>query len=397
MPPFAPIDAPWVDLGWPAALLLAWLAGEGAQRWLSLPRVSAYGLAGFLLGASQLGLLPAPGGGPAALLADFAFGLVLFELGHRINLRWLRVNPWIGAGGVAEAVAAFAAVFAVARAFGLEALPSLLLAALGASTSPAAMLRVSNELRSSGQVTERALHHAAIGGVLAVVAFKAVIGYALLLGAGGPLRALWSSVAVLALSAGLGGAAGMGVPLLLARLVGAPQSTTIAYALSVFALTAATHALRLSPLVAALAFGLVARHRRTVLAPPRRDFGALGDLLTIHLFVFVGATLEWRHVLAGAGLGVAIAAARAVAKTAAVAAFARVSGTTLRKGLLTGVALTPLSVFAILLLEQSRHLGLAVVDEVAAVGAVVLLLEVAGPVATRWALVRAGETSTGEG
>lgn len=373
------------------------MAGEAGHRWLSLPRVSAYGLAGFLLGRSQLGLLPAPGGGPAAVLADFAFGLVLFELGHRINLRWLRVNPWIGVSGVAEAVAAFAAVFAVARGFGLEPLAALLLASLAASTSPAAMLRVSNELRSSGQVTERALHHAAIDGVLAIVAFKAVIGYALLLGADGPLRALWSSVAVLALSAGLGAAAGAGVPLLLARLAGAQRSTTIAFALAVFALTAATHALRLSPLVAALAFGLVSRHRRAILAPPRRDFGALGDLLTVHLFVFVGATLEWRHVLAGAGLGLAVAAARALAKAAAVTAFARASGTTLRKGLLTGVALTPLSVFAILLVEQSRHLGLAVVDEVAAVGAVVLLLEVAGPMATRWALVRAGETSAGEG
>jgi hypothetical protein len=40
---------------------------------------------------------------PPLLLADLAFGLILFELGYRINLRWLRTNPWIGVSSLAEA------------------------------------------------------------------------------------------------------------------------------------------------------------------------------------------------------------------------------------------------------------------------------------------------------
>ena len=36
------------------------------------------------------------------MLADVAFGLILFELGYRINLRWLRTNPWIGVSGLVE-------------------------------------------------------------------------------------------------------------------------------------------------------------------------------------------------------------------------------------------------------------------------------------------------------
>ena len=55
----------------------------------------------------------------------------------------------------------------------------------------------------------------------------------------------------------------------------------------------------------------------------------------------------------------------------------------------------PLSVFAILLLEQTRHLGIGLVEQLAGVAAMVLLLEVLGPVATQWALRRAGEAHPG--
>jgi hypothetical protein len=53
--------------------------------------------------------------------------------------------------------------------------------------------------------------------------------------------------------------------------------------------------------------------------------------------------------------------------------------------------LTPLSVFAVLLLEQTRHLGLVLMDDVAALAGIVLVLEVIGPLVTHWAFVLAGE------
>jgi hypothetical protein len=86
------------SLAWPFAITLAWLVGEFGQRWTGLPRISFYGLVGFILAAPQLGVLPLPlpEGGTTLLLADVGFGLILFELGYRINLRWLRTNPWIG-------------------------------------------------------------------------------------------------------------------------------------------------------------------------------------------------------------------------------------------------------------------------------------------------------------
>jgi Kef-type K+ transport system membrane component KefB len=379
------------DIAWPLALAVAWVAGELGQRWLRLPRISSYGIVGFALAASQGGFLPNPSAGPIALLADVAFGLILFELGYRINMGWLHANRWLGVSSVVEAAATFAAVFFVCKTFAVPLVPSLLLSSLAMATSPAGVVRVANELRCSGQVTERSLHLSAFNCVLAVVVFKFVVGYWVLAGTGGVFQAVWSSVVVLVVSAGLGALFGVAVPGLLRMLGGLERNATVVFALAVLLLIAVTHAFRFSPLLAALAFGLVARHRRLVLSQAQRNFGALGDLLTLLLFVFVAATLDWRQVIAGFPMAMAVVGVRLVAKVAGTTLFAHLGGTSWRKGLLTGLALTPLSVFAILLLEQTRHLGLVLTDDVAALATIVLVLGVVGPLATHWALVWAGE------
>lgn len=122
------------EIAWPFALVLAWLAGELGHRWLSLPRISSYGIVGFLLAAGQAGVLPEVRGGTMALLANVAFGLILFELGYRINLAWLRANPWLGLTSVVESACTFYAVFVVAQALSVPTLPALLLSALAMST-----------------------------------------------------------------------------------------------------------------------------------------------------------------------------------------------------------------------------------------------------------------------
>jgi Kef-type K+ transport system membrane component KefB len=248
-------------------------------------------------------------------------------------------------------------------------------------------------LNSSGQVTDRTLHLSAFNCVLAVIAFKIVMGYGALSGAGSVFVAFWNSLVVLLVSASLGALFGVVVPALLRALGGTDRRVTVAFALSVLALTALTHSLKFSPLLAALAFGLVARHRRIILSQAQRNFGALGDLLTVLLFVFVAATLDWNKVVSGMWLALAVIAVRTVVKVTVTTLFARLSGITWRKGALTGLALTPQSVFAILLLEQSRHLDLDLMNKVAAIAAIVLLLDVIGPLVTRRALVWAGEVS----
>jgi Kef-type K+ transport system membrane component KefB len=379
-------------LAWPLALTLAWMAGELLYRWLSVPRIAVYALAGFLFGNIAAGYLPPSEADTFMLIANLGFGLMLFELGYRINLGWLRANPWLVATSLAEAGATFAAVYLVATYCGTPKLPAALVAALAMSTSPAGLLRVVNEQSSGGQVTERALHLAAFNCVLAVFVFNVIVGVKVFQTSGDIVHAAWSSLVVLAASSVLGALFGVLVPLWLRHIDNAARDATLAFAIAVFLLVAVTHVLKFSPVLAALTFGIVARHRRIALSPAQRNFGVLGDLLSVLLFFFVATTLSWNHVAGGLLPGVLLVLVRATAKVGVCTAFARVSGISARKGALSGLALTPMAVFAVLLLEQTRRLGVDLFHTLAPLAAIALLLEVIGPLVVQRAMVLALET-----
>jgi Kef-type K+ transport system membrane component KefB len=386
------------QLAWPLALVLAWMAGEMLYRWTGLPRISIYGLAGFLFGnlaAGAAGTIAPVDQAAFLLLANLGFGLILFELGYRINLGWLRANPWIVVTSLAESLCTLAAVYAVARAFGMPVLAASLAAALAMATSPAGLLRVLNEQGAGGQVSERALHLSALNCVLAVFVFNAVVGVQVFYSSGDLMRAAGASLLVLAASGLLGALMGVLVPRWQQGL-GRGGDATLAFALAVLLLVAVTHVLALSPMLAALCFGVVARQRRSALGVAQRNFGALGDLLSVLLFVFAASTLRWDQVAQGFALGLLLVLVRLVVKVVLCAVFARVSGISARKGALTGLALAPMAVFALLMLEQVRHLGIDLMHglytQLAPLAAAALLLQLAGPLLSQRAVIAAAET-----
>ncbi len=392
MPDFSDLG---LQLAWPLAMTLAWMAGELFYRWTALPRIAVYGLAGFVFGNLAAGYLPPSEAKNFMLLANLGFGLILFELGYRINLRWLRNNPWIVATSLLEAACTFAAVYVVAQLCGMERLPAALTASLAMSSSPAGLLRVLNEQGAAGQVTERAMHLTALNCVMAVFTFNIVVGIGVFQTSGDIAHAAGSSLLVLVASAGLGALFGALVPLWL-RMIDASRDGTLAFALAVVLLVAITSVLPLSPVLAALTFGLVARHRRIALSPAQRNFGVLGDLLTVLMFFFVATKVQLEHVSGGIALGLLLVLVRAAVKVSVCTLFARVSGISARKGALSGLALTPMAVFAIILMEQTRWIGVDLFDSLAPLAAVMLLLDVAGPILTQRAVVWANETRTGK-
>jgi len=381
------------QLAWPLALVVSWMAGELAYRLTGVPRISVYGIAGFLVGKLALEVQGPVDHAPFLLLADLGFGLILFELGYRINLRWLRANPWILATSLLEVGATFAAVYLAAAWFGAAPLGCGLLGALAMATSPAGLVRVLNEEGAGGQVSERALHLSALNCVAAVFVFNLIVGVKVFQTSGDLLHAAGASLLVLAASALLGVLAGVLVPLWL-RSVGS-RDATLAFALAVLLLVAATHALKLSPVLAALSFGLAARHRRSALGVAQRNFGALGDLLSVLLFVFAASTLSWDHVADGLAPGALLVLVRLLVKVGVCAAFARPSGVSVRKGALSGLALAPMGVFAVLMLEQTRRLGVDLFHGLAPLAAMALLLQVLGPLITQRALAWAHESRAG--
>lgn len=377
-------------VAWPLMLLAAWVAGEALFRHWRLPRVCAYGVVGLVLGGIGLSQGQAP---HAALtfMANVALALTLFELGYRINPRWFRHNPWVLVAGLGQALLTFLAVLWVAGQFELPMDQRLVLAALCVATSPAAVMRVTHEMHSSGQVTERVLHLCALNCLVAVLLLKLVVGYWHLETSGDFTKAAFTSIYVLALSLVVGALFGMLAPALI-RLATSSQATTVTFAILVLLLTGLTQSLHLSPLLAALAFGAVARERRVMLSHAQRNFGVLGDMLSVLLFVFIGSLLSWTGMAAGLLLGIALLLARSVAHTLVNVSVAHVSGTTYRKGLLTGLALMPMSAFALLLLEESRLYGFDLAsDSLPVIAGLLVLLELIGPLVTQRALLWAGE------
>jgi len=261
-------------LAWPLGLSLAWMAGELLYRWANVPRIAVYGLCGFVFGNLSTGYLPPAQADNFMMLANLGFGLMLFEVGYRINLRWLRANPWLLITSVLEAGLTWAAVYAVARFCGVAALPASLLAALAMASSPAGLLRIVNEQGGGGQVTERAMHLTALNCVLAVFVFNVTVGFGVFQTSGDVVHASWTGLVVLAASSGLGALLGFLIPVW-QRIAGHPRTNaTLTFAVAVFLLVAITHVLKLSPVLAALTFGVVARHRRITLSPAQRNFGA---------------------------------------------------------------------------------------------------------------------------
>lgn len=385
------------SIAWPLVLLLAWFIAERAHEVWHIPRVTSYVAVGLVGGLVNLpGLTTDVPGLP--FLANVALSLVLFELGYRINLRWFRHNPWVLVLGVIESIVTFGVIYWVSGWFDLATDLRLIIAALSISASPAGIVRVANELRSAGQVTERVLHLCAINCMVSVLALKLVVGYWYLSTSGDLVLAAFGSIHQVGTSVAVGGLLGVAVPWLLRLRNTHERGVTVVFALSVLLLTTAAYGFKLSPLLAALTFGIVARERRVHLTNAQRDFGTAGDLLSIFLFVYIASLLDWADVGTGMLLGLLLILVRTASKVGCNLVAARLSGITERKGLLTGLALTPMSAFAILLIEQSRLYGFAPAVEVLSVMAGMMLLqELLGPVVTQRALLAAHETHVTKG
>lgn len=380
------------DIAWPIVILIAWFFGEYAYHRIKLPRISTYTLVGFILASSQTGFLPDMQSTSLLLLANIAFGLILFECGYHINLRWLQTNPWIAVTSMTESALTFAAIYFMLIWFKQPSSTALLLASLSMATSPATIIRVINEQRSSGQVTERVLHLSALNCVFAAFVFKVIVGLVIFETSGSLWEAAYNSLIVLSASAILGIMSGFLISALLWFTKRTSHDSTLAFTITLICLVTLTHSLKLSPILAALTFGLSARHRRIILNSSQRGFGVFGDLLSVLLFVFIAATIEWRQVAAGLGLGLIIITVRQLSKIAGISLFAHISGISWRKGIFIGMATTPISAFVILVMAQTRYLGIQLVDQLAPLTAAALLLEIFSPILIQLALSWARET-----
>jgi Kef-type K+ transport system membrane component KefB len=395
LPEFPLVAGEFVLLG--AALLAALAAGHACARYLKLPRITGFVAAGLVLGPSMLDLIDAALLSSLRIFIDISLGLILFELGRRLDLGWLKRDRWLAASGLAESALSFLLVLVTLRILGIEPLFAATAAAIAMVTSPAVIMLVVHDERAQGPLTERLLTLTAINNVLAFLVMTLLLGFIHAEYAGNWINALAHPLYLLSGSL-LAGLLAFRVLLALARWL--PKREDVQFVLivgTVVVLVGAANALKLSVLLGLLALGVFTRNldsRRDVLGV---EFGPGGQFFFVLLFVLTGAGIELTDIALGGAIGLALVLARLAGKLLGLAVFAPLSGLDLRRAAWLAVGMSPISGVALVMLHGTgSHYPEFGARLAATVSAAIVLLEILGPLATQWALKRAGETAPGE-
>jgi Kef-type K+ transport system membrane component KefB len=376
-----------------ALVIVGLAAGELLRRYAALPRITGYVLAGAALGPQGFALINNDLLFDLRLLIDLSIGLIVFELGFRLDLNWLRHNRWLLATAIAEALLSFLAIFAALLLFDFRPVLAAMAAAIGTATSPAIVMLVVHDLRAQGQITERLLLFTAVNSVFAFVLLTLLLPFlhfehqaswqqALF----HPLYLLWGSL--------VAGWLACILMLRLAAWLGKSEERQFILMVAMVVVTVGVaHALKLSVSLTLITLGVAARNLDRGYAVLPVHFGHGSQLFFVILFVLVGASLEFSaFTVAAAAPVAALIVLRLVAKGVALLAFATRSGIRAGGAALLALALVPLSGSAVVMVRDTTTLYPAFGRELAAVVlSAVVILELIGPLATQFALRRAGE------
>lgn len=374
-------------------LLVVGMMGGEIARQLRMPRVIGYVVVGFLLGplAQAMGIDLID---EARIFVDLALGLVLFDLGRRMDLKWMRRDWTLAVSGLAESLASFGAVFATLLVFNFPAVEAGLAAAIAMSTSPAVLLLIVHDTSSEGQVTGRALNLVALNGLLASIIVTIMVGSAhfqtrmdLETALLHPLYLFLGSIAL--------GASMAALSRVIARSIEKTRDVhfTLIAGLVVAAVGLAT-LLKLPVFLALLSFGLFARNDQRGYDLLNVNLAPAGRLLYIVLFVITGASLPLTALATAGWIAAAFVVARALGKIVGVLAIAPLGGLRIKQSVGLALALLPMSSLPLLMYHDvSKYFPVFAHGLGAVFLAGVIIMEILGPLAVQWGLELAGETA----
>ncbi|HEY4998821.1 MAG TPA: cation:proton antiporter [Usitatibacter sp.] len=378
-------------------LLLAGMLGGEMARSVRLPRIIGYVVVGFILAplTQAMGIDPLLEG--ARIFVDLAIGLVLFDLGRRMDLQWMKRDWTLAATGLAESLLTFGAVFATLVFLDFAPVKAGLAAAIAMATSPAVVLLIVQDTKAEGQVTERALNLVALNSLLASILTTILLASAHLQAHLDVENTLLHPAYLFVGSLLLGGLVASGARVLARAVDKTKELHFTLIAGMVVAAVGIAAILKLSVILSLLSFGLFTRNDPRNYDLLNVNLAPASRLLYIVLFVITGASLPLPALVAGGVAGVAIAGARALGKFVGVLVVAPIGGLRLRQAVGLACALMPVSTLALILhRDVVRHFPEFGVELSSAFLGMVLIMEIAGPIATQWGLRFAGETAPRE-
>ncbi len=387
----------WSALDWklvlfPALLLIGFSAGELLSR-LRLPRLTGYILIGMALGDSGLDLIDESLRDEMSVFINVGLGLLLFELGQRLDLQWMRRERWLWLTSMLEIALTGWLSYSAMRFFQFPMLESSLLAAVAICTSPLIVMGLVRELAADGPVTDRVVALAAINSIASFLVLAVLLGGAGLQYAGGIRNVVLHPLYLILGSFLLG--CGVFVSFrCVARFIGKSSMPQHAVAMSMILLAVgAAVALKLSVLGTLLTLGILARNAD----PERRirhiDFGVGVELFFVILFINEGASITLSHSAGIALPALVLIAVRYLGKSAPVYLFSGFAPLGIARAGFVSLTLVPLSGLAALLVLDARHEYPQLQPEMIAVMLTAIgILELTGPVLAGFALRRARES-----
>ena len=350
--PLTPDAIFWAGL----ALVAAGLCGELLWRAWRLPRITGYAVIGLIAGNAGFGVIDVSSAGISRPLLDVALGLLLFELGSRLDLRWIRRNPWLILSSIAESTLTFVLVLPVLLFLHVQLIVALVLAAIAMATSPAMVIQLKTELRAEGQVTQRLMTLTALNSMYAVVIEKLVSGWLHQETYGNAFATILQPLYLLIGSLVLAFALARTCIFFYRRMNMQDEHSFVALFGLVLLAIAIAHLFKLSTILSLLAAGIIVKNMeaRPQLWP--QHFGTAGWLLTVILFVLTLTSFEWKDIGIGGLAALGLILARLVGKLVGVLAFAKPSGLNWKQGVALGLSLSPMSALAYLLVDDTYSL-----------------------------------------
>ena len=244
-----------------ALMLFAGFLMTRLTKLLRLPNVTAYILAGILLGPYCLDLVPQRIIDGTDFLSDIALAFIAFSTGEFFKLDVLKRSGmrvvWIT---VFEAVLASVLVFVLTYfVLRLELAFSVVLAALASATAPASTMMTIRQTGAKGEFVDTLLQVVALDDVVGLVLYSVAISVALssLNGAGGfTFETLGKPILVNLAVLLLGGVFGLLMKLLMPKKRSTDNKLIISVAL-LFAFCGVCAALDVSPLLGCMSMGTV--------------------------------------------------------------------------------------------------------------------------------------------
>jgi Kef-type K+ transport system membrane component KefB len=385
------------------------LSSTKISDWLGVPHVVGFITLGVILGISFLNYFSLSHISNLGFISDLALGFIGFGMGEHLRLSQLRkLGKPIILIALCESIGAFLIVSVCIYLLSKSLLLALVFGSLASATAPAATVDVIKQYQSRGNLTTTLLAVIGIDDAIALFLYSLVIPVSLTFSLAGtqlqpssiisPFMEIFGSIII-------GVAVAFPVDYILDKITDREEELLFIIG-AVFAVIGIAITLHLSVILMTLCFGAATinlKHKNASYIT--RTIERVGPILYILFFVLVGANMDIRLLPRLGIIGVVYIIARAVGKIggAYIGAVASGAQSSIRKYL--GLALFSQAGVAVgLALSFSSHaqrFGSAGSEIekilIPTIIATTLVIQIIGPLLTKYAIFASGEASAKKG